>query len=350
MRRVRVCLYGGTDLQGMTPEWMSEIAYEVLRRMDAVVVTGGFRHRRDRPGAVSTDTAALIGARRYCTEFAAELASRYEAWVPDPGLDRRPDVGEAMRMSEDDGITVRVVHGKTPLGRRLAMVRSVDAVVTIAGRRHTDVVGEQALDLGIPFLPIPVAEGDSAELLTNYRHRIAESFGAQALDRFLETVGGADVSPTAAARAVVDLLEGARIGRCLVLLPFDDEHHRRYESTIEPAVARHMIPVRLDRAAASGVIFGHFADAVDTASAVIADITDLNANVMYEVGFLHGRDQEPLLFTSDEAQREALPVYLSMRNVPLAVDDRQLTRLIDEYLGTIRAARGATALRSDRSR
>ena len=68
-------------------------------------------------------------------------------------------------MSEADLITVRVMTGRTPLGRRLAMVAGVDVVVTISGRQHTEVVVEQALELGVPVLPIPVAAGDSRDLL-----------------------------------------------------------------------------------------------------------------------------------------------------------------------------------------
>ena len=64
MRRLRVCIYGGTDLQAMPTEFISALAYEVLDRMEAVIVTGGFHHSIDKPNAMSTDHAALDGARR----------------------------------------------------------------------------------------------------------------------------------------------------------------------------------------------------------------------------------------------------------------------------------------------
>jgi len=37
------------------------------------------------------------------------------------------------------------------------MIAGVDIVVTISSRRHTEVVGEQALELGVPVFPIPNA-------------------------------------------------------------------------------------------------------------------------------------------------------------------------------------------------
>jgi hypothetical protein len=67
-------------------------------------------------------------------------------------------------MSETDHITVRVMTGRTPLGRRLTMVAGVDMVVTISGRQHTEVVVEQALELGVPLLPIPVGAAVQAGL------------------------------------------------------------------------------------------------------------------------------------------------------------------------------------------
>jgi hypothetical protein len=159
-------------------------------------------------------------------------------------------------MSEGDGITVRVMTGRTPLGRRLAMVAGVDVVVTISGKKHTEVVVEQALELGVPLFPIPNAGGDSENLLKKYRKRIAASFDAGALDRCLAQVSQAiDNNPEIAAGAVVDLIRTAKVGRCLVLLPYDDEHDTLYTSTIEPAVARHMIPIRLDRLPKSEAIY-----------------------------------------------------------------------------------------------
>ena len=153
-------------------------------------------------------------------------------------------------MTEMDGITVRVMTGRTPLGRRLAMVADVDMVVTISGKQHTEVVVEHALELGLPVLPIPNAGGDSRDLLRNYRKRIAAGFDPGALDKCLADVSKAiGHHPEAAASAVVDLIRTAKLGRCLVLLPYDDVHNELYTSTIEPSVARHMIPVRLDRLA-----------------------------------------------------------------------------------------------------
>lgn len=338
MRRVRVCIYGGTDLQGTPTELIYALTYEILHSMPAVIVTGGFLRSNEKPTAVSTDVAALKGARRYAGDHGIDLKDCYEAWVPEPSLDSRPDVKGAVRMSAGEGITVRVMAGRTPLGRRLAMVAGVDMVVTISGKQHTEVVVEQALELGLPVLPIPDAGGDSKDLLKKYRERIAAGFDPGALDQCLAAVSKAiGGHPEIAAKAVVDLIRTAKVGRCLMLLPYDDQHNRLYASSIEPTVARHMIPVRLDRLPRSEAIYTSFADAVRSSSAVIADITLLNENVMYEVGYAHGCGLTPLIYTRDAARLEQLPVYFRTLNVRLASETMPVEVLIDDYLRSVKA-------------
>lgn len=126
MRRIKVCIYGGTDLQGIYPAFISTLAYKLLDSSKAVSVTGGFRHSNDHPESVSTDVTALRGAKRYAIERGIDLKDCYEAWIPDPEPDSRLDVKGAVRLSNVDGITVLPMTGRTPLGRRLAMVAGVD--------------------------------------------------------------------------------------------------------------------------------------------------------------------------------------------------------------------------------
>jgi hypothetical protein len=342
MRNVRVCIYGGTDLQGTPTGFISELTYKILDSMPAVIVTGGFLHSNEKPKAVSTDAAALAGARRYAEEHEIQLKDCYEAWIPEPSLDCRPEIRGAVRMTEKDGITVRVMTGRTPLGRRLAMVAGVDMVVTISGKQHTEVVVEQALELGLPVLPIPDAGGDSRDLLEAYRERISAGFDPGALDKCLDEVSRSiKGAPETAAGAVVELIRTAKVGRCLVLLPYDEVHNGLYTSIIEPAIARHMIPVRLDRLPGSEAIYNSFADAIRSSLAVIADITLLNENVMYEVGYAHGRGLTPLIYTRDVVRLDQLPVYFRTLNVRLASAEMPLNRLIDDYLRSLMETRRA---------
>jgi hypothetical protein len=340
MRLMRICIYGGTNLQGMHTGFIAALAYKILDSMSAVIVTGGFRYSNKKPKAISTDAAALQGAQRYANKPGKDLKDCYEACLPDPDLDSRLEDEGVVRMSKADGIAVQVMKGRTALGRRLAMIAGVDIVVTIAGSRHTEVVGEQALELGVPVLPIPNADGDSRVLLRKYRKRIAASFDPGALNRCLREISQTiDSNPEIAAGAVVDLLRTAKVGRCLVLIPYDAKNKRLYKSTIEPAVARHMFPIRLDLLPKSEAIYTSFADAIEASSAVIADITALNENVMYEIGYSHGRGLIPLIYTRDEARLTQLPVYFRTLNVRLVSGTKALNKLIQDYLRSLKTTR-----------
>jgi hypothetical protein len=100
-----------------------------------------------------------------------------------------------------------------------------------------------------------------------------------------------------------------------------------------------MVPVRLDRLPKSEAIYTSFADAIRTSSAVIADITLLNENVMYEVGYAHGQGLTPLIYTRDAARLHELPVYFRTLNVRLASKKTPLDALIDRYLQSARGHR-----------
>lgn len=241
-------------------------------------------------------------------------------------------------MTEADKITVRVMHGRTSLGRRLGMVATVDMVITISGKVNTEIVGEQAIELGIPLLPIPTADGDSKALLEKYRDRIAKSFAEGALDQCLNELRK-EITSEQAADAVVELMQTAKVGKCLVLLPYDDDHNRLYNETMGPAIAKQMIPVRLDHLPLSEAIYTSFADAIRSCSAVIADITKLNENVMYEIGYAHGCGLTPLIYTRDKARLQQLPVYFKTLNVRHASSETAVESLIDEYLTSLKDTR-----------
>jgi hypothetical protein len=73
MKRVRICIYGGTDIQETFAGFISALAYQTLDAISAVIVSGGFHHSNKNPSAISTDVAALRGARRYAIEHGTDL-------------------------------------------------------------------------------------------------------------------------------------------------------------------------------------------------------------------------------------------------------------------------------------
>jgi hypothetical protein len=328
-------MYGGTDLDGMPAAFVRSLAEEILTSLPSVIVTGGFLRRNDRPDAVSTDSAALEGARRVAERKSVEVRRLFEAWVPEGRLDGRPDVGGVVRMSDDLGVTVRVVTGRTALGRRLSMVGGVDVVLTVAGKTNTEVVLEQAIELGVPALPIPHTGGDSQKVYEMYRDRIEAAFAPGKVKQCFELLRARGLEDPASVRSVVDVIQSARVARCLVLQPYHDANDELYTSLIRPTVEEQMMAVRLKDLGGSQQIYSSFFNAVSDSTTIIADITAMNENVMYEVGYAHGQGLQPLLFTLDPSSIDRLPVYFRTLNVH-AVSEKGLPNLIRDHLGEVK--------------
>ncbi len=349
MRKPRVCIYGGTALPEPAPAFVTELACTILKKSPSVIVTGGFLHFADSADALSTDLAALKGARKHARAAGVSLRDCFEAWLPEPHLDRNRERGGVARMSEEEhGITVRKMGQKSPLGRRLAMVHDVDVVVTIGGKRHTNEVLEQAMELNVPALPLAFAGGDSREFWKLYRDSVVKWFSLSAEDiQFLEGLKPAAVAARLpeTARTVADLVARARVGRCLVLLPFDEVHDTLFRDVIEPAVESVMICDRLDHRAGSAPIRANFVDAVHRACAVIANVTDINPNVMYEIGYTLAKGLEPLFYCQNSVVVEQLPVYLRDLNIAVTASSEDLAQRIRTHLADVRsvARRGAVA-------
>lgn len=74
---------------------------------------------------------------------------------------------------------------------------------------------------------------------------------------------------------------------CLVIMPFDEKIADTYTHGIKPAVeSKGMKCIRLDEND-SGNIVKDIVKYIQSAKMIIADLTDLNANVFYELGIAH---------------------------------------------------------------
>jgi len=110
-----------------------------------------------------------------------------------------------------------------------------------------------------------------------------------------------------------------------------------------------MHAVRLDRLPTSEEIYRNFVEAMRSAWAVLVDITLLNENVMYEIGYAHGRGLTPLIYTIDAARLDQLPLYVRALNVRLASEER-LGALIEDYLHAVKGRQARSRFESFGSR
>lgn len=75
---------------------------------------------------------------------------------------------------------------------------------------------------------------------------------------------------------------------CFVLMPFRDPFNDYYQKIIRPAASdAGLETLRADNIFGTGVIITDIWEKIWRAKVVIADVTDKNANVNYELGLCH---------------------------------------------------------------
>jgi nucleoside 2-deoxyribosyltransferase len=87
---------------------------------------------------------------------------------------------------------------------------------------------------------------------------------------------------------------------CFVMIPFAERYDRVYRELIVPAVAESgLTAVRADEIAASGFIVEQIRAAIQQSRLCVADLSDRNPNVLYELGFAQSANKPVVLIASD---------------------------------------------------
>ena len=332
-RKRLVCIYGGTDAIEME-RFLLELTPAIIEGLNCVIVSGGVKRNKKVKKSMqcSVDLTVLKAAKHYAKTTGQDIDSFFQAWIPDPERSTRKHIE---RISKADGVTTKIMKERSDLGRRLRLVRDVDQLVTVKGKRHTETVLEQALELDRPALPLPFSGGDSEYFWKTYKSRIQQWFPALSdihaheLERF--SPGLSREKDAAIIQLIVEILASARF-KCLVLMPYDTEHNKIYEDTIKPAVTTEMSPDRLDREVSNRTISQNFAQSVRECLAIIADVTQANSSVIYEIGYAKAKGTTPFLFSRGPIDHLKLPVYLTEQNVMVVNDDNELREGIRNYL------------------
>lgn len=111
---------------------------------------------------------------------------------------------------------------------------------------------------------------------------------------------------------------------CFVALPFGDKQEFRYDSILLPALrkALELHPYYWQVGTANdelfrGFIYDNVGEWLKRAHVYIADISDLNYNVMMEFGYMHWakKDERPLVVLEREASKAASPEYKGLADI-----------------------------------
>src|SRR5215510_819597 len=273
MRNKRIVIYGGTDLDSRTSEYVTKLAYELLKNDRILLATGGFAKPRKGPHeGTSTDVSVLRGAEEFADDRNLPLKSVLETWIPEPTKDRR-DRGGVDRFRKGK---VEILHGMSDQARRLRLVQVADALITVKGHIRTALLLEMALAITRPALPLAFTGGDSHTHWNENRSYYLSRLGvSEKQARHWEALNLHKTSPAERSnsiRGVITALTRVIRRNCLVLMPFKrrlDRYYSRLEQVIDD-LGFH--PVRLDRDLYAGDIRETVRQLLRESDAVIADI------------------------------------------------------------------------------
>lgn len=319
-----IAIYGGTDLTAEIPAFVEKLSFAILTNINgAVIVTGGFEYKTDKNGnrikGISTDYSAYRGAEKFANENGIELTQCLKTWIPEPEKDRNKE--QVTRFKKGDW---EIVTGKSAQARRFDMVKRVDAVVTIKGKKNTAMVLDFAIITGKPFLPLAFTGDDSKEYWDENKALIKKTFEMEdkAFEEDLKEFNPANASPEKTdnfINAIIATLEKGLQKICLVLRGYNNESDEFYEKQIKPAVIeKRFLPIDIKEELNRGNILSLFLKKLETSDAILADITEANPNVMYELGQAHARGLQVILYSRkkiDDSLQQRLPFYLSMDKV-----------------------------------
>ncbi len=154
--------------------------------------------------------------------------------------------------------------------------------------------------------------------------------GSGELDQPLEAEGTTPTITVGKERRVREFLD-----TCFVMMPFGGWFDRYYQDVYVPAIKdAGLEPVRADELFSTGSVVEQVWEQIGKARVLLADLTDKNANVFYELGLAHAA-VKPVVFTS--ARIEDVPFDLRhLRVIVYEVREAEwaakLRKLITEYL------------------
>ncbi|MBC7826324.1 MAG: hypothetical protein H7122_01160 [Chitinophagaceae bacterium] len=315
-------IYGGTELTKNESAFIQDLSYTLLNETDFVLVTGGFQSSAELPvGAISTDHSVWLGAKKIISENKNfMLDERLETWLPDKRYDRKEE--GVIRFSKG---RLKELTGKSAQARRFILVRDVDALITIKGRKQTIMVLDFAFAINKPIFPLPFAGGDSSTYWNNDDNtaQIKKWFGID--DLFIEKLKIVSLDKLAATekdqlikKIIAALYEGIQ-RRCLILMAYDPEPDQFYLEVVKPAVEEMgYTAIRIDREANEGNILKIYGERLQDSDIILADITEANPNVMYELGMAHAQNFRTILFSRKKLEQDSrlqIPFYLTMDSI-----------------------------------
>lgn len=125
--------------------------------------------------------------------------------------------------------------------------------------------------------------------------------------------------------------------QCFVIQPFLDDYKKRYSSIYELAVIKAgLVPYRADLEFTPHIMILEILKEIEMSVVCLAEISEHNPNVWYEVGYADGR-KIPVVFVCDNSKKGELPFDVNQRNI-LFYDPEDADKLAEEITKRLKKA------------
>jgi hypothetical protein len=129
-------------------------------------------------------------------------------------------------------------------------------------------------------------------------------------------------------------------GRCCVFQPFDHgTFDKRYDDTLVPAIREAGLePYRVDRDESAVIPMDTLHDEIKSSRICLADVSDLNPNVMYELGFAIASEKDVIIISDNKTkfpfdiQHRGIVPYSSGSHTDLTTLQSNITKRINALL------------------
>ena len=316
--KIKIAIYGGTDLSPELVAFTASLTKYLLQFPEIIIVSGGFHYSIAHQDRISVDRVVMETAEKYIDP--QSFQERFETWLPKENSRRKVQRFRKGKVVEVTGSTQ---------SRRFSMVQHIDALITIQGRGHTRSVIEMAMAINKPVLPIAFTGGDSKKMWNRYKSDFIGLFRIP--PKMVLQVQNLPASAshfTTTAKSIASFVREAVKKTCLVLMPFRESDNSFYDNCLRKAIVNSdYVDHRIDRNDPAGNIPELFKTSLETAKAVIIDITGNNPNVMYELGHVHAKNISPLIILrtgkGKKTDKINLPFYVQQEMIVTAPGNKE---------------------------
>ena len=285
-RKILVC--GGGELPQEFTGFSQNLGKALMKQTRCTLITGGLRSRKE--GTVANDYVIAQAAMDELKSTGEDPATRIQTILP------KKESRNVLRFNLGNTIVVPNTDSRR---RRYSMTLMCDVMISIGGGEITADIIDLAWLAGKPILPIPATRGASRDAWEKYGADIAKKLNITADEA--KIIGKQTVANKMLVSLCIKALNRALRPQCFVAMPFEKHPLPNVYETIRAAVEeKGYQAVRVDKLTAVGNLTEAIWDGIRAAQVTVADLTDENPNVYYEVGISHALGRPTLLTVFDK--------------------------------------------------